>query len=120
MKINLIVLICIFLAGFILVSGAGCYSTSGNGNTGGNQQPNSVEMSNFAFSPATLTIKVGDTVTWTNKDSVQHTVTSDSGSELGSSPIPTGQSYSHTFSSAGTFAYHCSIHTTMHGTIIVQ
>jgi plastocyanin len=79
-----------------------------------------VVMSGFAFSPATTTIHVGDSVTWTNMDSVSHTVTSDTGSELSSSPLTNRATYSHTFNTAGTYTYHCSIHTTMKGTIIVQ
>lgn len=79
-----------------------------------------IAISNFAFSPSTLTISSGDTVIWTNMDSMSHTVTSDSGSELSSSTISNGATYSHTFNTAGTYSYHCSIHTTMKGTIIVQ
>ena len=79
-----------------------------------------IAISNFAFSPSALTVKKGDTVTWTNQDSASHTVTSDSGSELSSSTLPQGGTYSHTFTVAGTYNYHCSIHTMMKGTIIVQ
>ena len=79
-----------------------------------------VVIQNFAFNPSELTIKQGDTVIWTNKDSVPHTVTSDSGNELASSTLSNGATYSHTFNSAGTFDYHCSIHTMMKGKIIVQ
>lgn len=83
-------------------------------------QTYNVGIMNFAFSPDSLTIKAGDTVIWTNNDNVAHTVTSDSGSELGSPHITPGNSYSHTFSTAGTYNYHCSIHTTMKGIVIVQ
>lgn len=89
-----------------------------------NNQPatasNTVSISNFAFNPASLTIKQGDTVTWTNQDSAPHTVTSDSGNELASTKLASGQTYSHTFNTLGTFDYHCSIHTMMKGKIIVQ
>ena len=80
----------------------------------------SIDISNFAFNPQTLTINKGDTVTWTNQDSATHTVTSDAGNELSSGNIENGHSYSHTFNSLGTFSYHCSIHTGMKGKIIVQ
>jgi plastocyanin len=80
---------------------------------------NAVTLSNFLFSPATLTVKVGTTVTWTNKDGVTHTVTSDS-DVFNSGNLAPNATYSFTFSNAGTFAYHCSIHTSMKGTIIVQ
>jgi plastocyanin len=86
----------------------------------GTPQTHVVEISGFAFNPTTLTIKVGDTVTWTNKDSTSHTVTSDSGSGLASSTFGNGKTYSHTFNTAGTFAYHCSIHTSMKATIVVE
>ena len=66
-----------------------------------------VSINNLAFSPATMNINVGDTVTWTNNESsnIQHTVTSDSGAELSSALLSPGQTYAHTFSTAGTFAY---------------
>ena len=83
-------------------------------------QQYSISIKSFAFSPAALNIKAGDTVVWTNEDSVAHTVTSDSGSELDSQYLSRGQSYSHTFSAAGTFAYHCTPHPGMKGTIVVQ
>ncbi len=80
---------------------------------------NNVYIQNYAFNPASLTVKAGDTVTWTNKDSVSHTVTSDTGL-FGSSPLANGQTFSYTFTTAGSYAYTCSIHPAMHGTIIVQ
>lgn len=83
-------------------------------------QTSAVTIQNFAFNPSSLTIKVGTTVTWTNQDSSTHTITSDSGNELNSGNIPSGQTYSHTFNSVGIFNYHCSIHTYMRGTITVN
>ena len=79
----------------------------------------SVSISGFAFSPATLTVSVGTTVTWTNNDSTTHTVTSDSGA-FSSGNLANGKIYSYTFTTAGTYAYHCAIHTYMKATIIVQ
>jgi plastocyanin len=76
-------------------------------------------IENFAFSPATLTVKAGTTVTWTNRDSAPHTVTSDAGA-FGSDTMPRGGTYQFTFSQPGTFTYHCSIHPSMKGTVIVQ
>ena len=78
-----------------------------------------VNIQNSAFAPQTTTIKVGDTVTWTNRDAISHTSTSDTAT-WDTGVITTGVSRSFTFMSAGTFAYHCSIHTFMHGTIVVQ
>ena len=83
-------------------------------------QTNNIEIANSAFSPAELTIKVGDTITWTNRDSASHTVTSDSGTEISSDSLSNGQTYSYTFNTAGTFEYHCTIHPSMKAKIIVQ
>ena len=78
----------------------------------------------FAFSPATITIKVGTTVTWTNNTSAPHTVTSDDGTTFDSglnTPIgANGGTFSFTFTKAGTFTYHCQIHPFMKATVIVQ
>ena len=79
-----------------------------------------IEIKGFAFSSATLTISKGDTVKWTNMDSVRHTVTSDSEGELDSMLLSQGQSYSHAFNEAGTYSYHCTPHPNMKGKIIVQ
>jgi plastocyanin len=78
----------------------------------------SVEIKNFAFDPETVTIAVGQTVTWTNQDSVVHTVVGDGG--LDSGDLSKGDSYSKTFDTAGTFDYHCSIHPQMKGQVIVR
>jgi plastocyanin len=80
---------------------------------------NAVTIASFAFGPASLTVKVGTTVTWTNNDSVTHTVTADAGA-FASGPLAPGQSFQFTFRKAGTYTYHCSIHPTMTATIIVQ
>lgn len=91
-----------------------------NENISEGAQSYNIELKNFAFNPSTLTIKVGDIVTWTNMDSVSHTITSDSGTELSSQTFSNGESYSHTFNIAGTYTYHCTPHPNMKGTIIVE
>ena len=78
-----------------------------------------VDIANFAFSPQTLTIQVGDTVTWTNRDDVQHSATSTTGA-FDSGLRPQGQSYSFTFTEPGTYDYLCTPHPTMTGQIVVQ
>jgi len=78
-----------------------------------------VDIANFAFFDPSKIVSVGDSVTWTNNDQVKHTVTSDSDGELNSRVLRPGQSYTHTFNSAGTFYYHCRIHPEMRGVIIV-
>lgn len=81
---------------------------------------NAVAIKNFAFAPAALTVKVGTTVTWTNQDSDAHTVTSmGKGGPLKSSPLNTGQSYTHTFTAAGTYSYLCTVHPFMTATVTV-
>jgi len=78
-----------------------------------------VRIENFAFDPAAIQISVGETVTWENYDDAQHTVTGDNG-EFDSGNLSKGQKFSHTFTTAGTFTYHCNIHPNMKGTVIVQ
>lgn len=77
-----------------------------------------VQIMNMGFSPIDLTILKGQTVIWTNNDSVGHTVTGDNGGPA-SGTIADGGTYSYTFNTAGTFAYHCAIHPTMIGSISV-
>lgn len=79
----------------------------------------SVEISDFAFNPATLTIQVGDTVTWTNLDQVEHTATSTSGA-FDSGMLAQNASYSVTFTEQGTYDYLCTPHPTMTGRIVVE
>lgn len=80
-----------------------------------------VTISGFAFNPPSVTVHVGDTVTWTQHDSIQHTVTSDgSPTLLNSGLLSLNQKFVHTFSTAGTFPYHCIPHASfMKGTVIV-
>lgn len=76
-----------------------------------------VTIENFAFSSKEITIKVGDTVTWTQQDAVIHTATGDI---WDSGDLNQGQTYSKTFDRAGTYDYHCNYHSTMQGKIIVE
>jgi plastocyanin len=81
---------------------------------------NTVSIKNFAFDPATITVKVGTTVTWTNSDQDPHTVTSDGKSgPLNSKPLNQGDTYQYTFTQAGTFSYLCTIHPFMTATVTV-
>jgi len=77
-----------------------------------------VNIDSFAFVPPTLTIRAGSTITWTNHDEEPHTVAASDGS-FHSPGMGTGATFSHTFSTAGTFDYVCSIHPMMHGTVVV-
>jgi plastocyanin len=90
-------------------------TTVTNGATSGD----AVTIDEFAFMPSSLTVSTGTTVTWTNEQDVPHTVTADDG-EFDSGNLASGDDYSQTFDTAGTFAYHCTIHPSMTATITVE
>jgi predicted lipoprotein with Yx(FWY)xxD motif len=79
-----------------------------------------VTIQNFAFSPQTITVAPGTTVTWTNKDSVNHTVTSDTDAWPDSGNLATNRTFSHTFANTGTYTYHCALHPSMTAKVIVS
>ncbi|WP_238598783.1 cupredoxin domain-containing protein [Saccharothrix sp. ALI-22-I] len=80
----------------------------------------SVSISGYAYSPATLTVNVGDTVTWTNQDTAPHNVVVTSGPEKFTSPtLQKGQSYTFTFTKAGSYQYYCSVHPDMKASVTV-
>jgi plastocyanin len=78
-----------------------------------------VTIENYSFAPKTIKVKVGGTVTWTNKDSVAHTATEDN-DEFDTGLIGKDQSKSITFDEAGTFAYHCTPHPDMKAMVMVE
>ena len=83
----------------------------------------SVTILTDSFRPASLTVRAGDTVTWTNTDTTPgnaHTVTSKDRGPLRASSLAQGQSYSFSFTAAGTYPYYCAIHPDMTGTITVM
>ena len=82
-------------------------------------QPMAANISNFAFAPPTLTIAAGAQVQWTNQDAATHTVVADNAS-FSSSGLQRNQTFSQTFSTPGTYPYHCSLHPFMQGKIVVQ
>lgn len=79
---------------------------------------NAAVIRGFSFQPGVLKVKVGAKVTWTNGDGVAHTVTADNKS-FASDHLQPGSSFSFTFTRPGTYAYHCSIHSFMHGSVVV-
>lgn len=81
------------------------------------QTTNAVTIQNFAFSPATLTVPAGTTVTWTNQDSAPHQIKSDT---FNSAQLSQGESYQFTFTTKGSFDYSCAIHPSMTGKINVE
>lgn len=79
-----------------------------------------IDMRNFEYVQPVVTIKKGDTVKWTQRDSVGHTVTSDNSAWESSPTLKNGESFEHTFTEAGTFTYHCTPHPYMKGKVIVE
>src|ERR1700687_2419639 len=79
-----------------------------------------VAIHNFTFTPQTLTVKAGTTVTWTNKDDIPHGIASANNGFARSKALDTDDSYSFTFATPGTYAYFCYVHPHMTGTIVVE
>jgi plastocyanin len=82
------------------------------------QSANAVSIVDFAFQPASIEVPAGSTVTWTNTGAVTHTVTADDGA-FDSGQLKPGTSFSQTFTTPGTYTYHCEIHPQMTGTVVV-
>lgn len=122
-KISMLVRL-VFLFSFLGIISACSKSDSainsgGNNGGKGNPGPNEVYIQNLSFNPSTITVTVNTTITWTNFDSVTHTVTSDTGL-FDSGNIGSGKTYSYKFTTAGSYPYHCTIHTYMTGTVVVN
>jgi plastocyanin len=81
--------------------------------------PASVEIKDSRYLPSTITVPVGTTVRWTNRDEDTHTVTSTAGA-FGSLGLDLDETYTHTFTTAGTYPYTCDLHPFMSGTIVVR
>lgn len=112
------IVIAIALVVFITAcGGSGSETTTTAG--GGTGSANSITIDDFAYAPSELTVSVGSTVSWTNEQSASHTVTADDG-EFDSGTLAQGDEFSETFGTAGTFAYHCTIHPSMTATITVE
>jgi predicted lipoprotein with Yx(FWY)xxD motif/plastocyanin len=94
------------------------YSRGGGGATAAPATTSQAAIADFEFSPPTLTVAAGTTVTWTNGGAVPHTVTADDGS-FESGRLTSRDRFSRAFETAGTFAYHCAIHPQMTGTVVV-
>ncbi len=105
----------------LIISGCGAAKDGqvsvGDMATGKQVVANQVMIIAYAFSPAVLNIKKGETVTWTNDDSVPHAIKF---AALSSENLNDGDSFSFTFTNAGTFDYYCSLHPSMAGKIIVE
>ena len=95
----------------------GGVTTTGAATTTAAAAGNQVDIQGTAFHPGELTVATGTTVTWTNQDAFTHTTTSNDG--FWDQSLGNGETFQFTFDTPGTYAYHCSIHSSMHGTIIV-
>ncbi len=116
-KLMVLLALAIVLFGCTQPSGGAANTTAQNGVSGTTSQTVSVDIKGFAFNPATITVKQGQTVRWTNDDSVPHTVKFDS---FQSQTLSNGDSYEHTFTEApGEYDYSCAIHPYMTGKVIV-
>jgi len=105
------------LVAILCLSNSCSKSSSSNPTT--NPGANEVWIQGMAFNPATITVNAGTTITWTNKDGVAHTVTSNTG-VFDSGTMNVNGTYSHLFSIAGSFPYHCTIHPSMTATVVVN
>lgn len=113
----------IFLLASVFIITDSCSKDNSNGDSGGGGSKgpgvNEVFIQNMAFNPGTKSVAINTTITWTNKDGTDHTVTSNSGL-FDSGVIKSNGTFSHTFTSEGTYTYRCTIHPAMTGTIQVN
>jgi plastocyanin len=99
---------------------AGGGGEDGGGGGGGGGGGAEVSEEDITFTPAEVTVSAGDTVTWTNNDSVDHDVTADSFSSGDPGGMAPGDTFEHTFEEAGTFDYVCTVHPGMEGSVTVE
>jgi plastocyanin len=128
MRRALLLLLLIATCGLVLAAcgdsddgggGAGGGTTTSEPATGGGSGAVEVTMENIAFNPETVTVKVGQRITWTNEDGVQHDVESTSGEKIDSDLFGEGGTFSFTPKKAGTIEYVCTVHPGMDGEIVV-
>ena len=119
MKVILTIIVIAILAvgGYYIIKGG--YGNSGNSSVSSNSTvTNNVDINNLSFEPSNITVKAGSEITFANQDSVEHTVTANGGEF--NQIVAAGDKAVITIPNPGTYDYHCSIHTTMKGKIIVQ
>jgi plastocyanin len=102
------------------IAGAGTAGSTTSDQSAATAGATKVEIANLAYNPAQITIAAGSTVTWTNDDTVPHTVTARDRSVLQSGTLNPGDSFSQTFTTPGAIEYFCEFHANMKGTIVVQ
>lgn len=108
-----------FLTGFALLFSILSITTSCTKNSDG-PGANEVFIQGMAFTPSTITVNAGTTITWTNNDGVVHNVTSNTSGLFSSGSLSPNGTYSHLFSTAGTFPYKCTLHPSMTGSVVVN
>jgi len=123
--------LCLAASGGLALAACGDSNSSSSSSSGKKKKKKSsttstaggpgVVMQNIQFDPSSVSVKAGNTVTWTNNESVQHDVTADDGSFKSGQPggMKQGDKYEHAFDKAGSFAYKCTIHPNMTGTVEV-
>ena len=104
------------LAILVLISGCAGPKPTSTGTTPTGPSGSTVDIKNSAFDPIKIIVSRGTTVTWTNRDNIEHTVT---GNDFDSGLVPQDKSFSYIFKNAGNFEYHCVIHPSMQGRVIV-
>lgn len=123
------VIIIVLIAGAIVLTHKSNSNTPPPANSSGsssttvtnqNAAAGTINIRDMMFTPSQITVPKGGTVTWTNNDTTTHTVVADLGNGPNSGDIAPGQTYSYTFTKSGSVQYHCSIHPSMRGTIVVK
>jgi plastocyanin len=107
----------------LMIAGTGVMAASeGNQSIDKNLTNNSVMISNFAFEPQQLNITMNTSVIWTNEDNAPHTIVTDKEAPvaISSEPFKKGETFEFNFTTAGSYPYHCGIHPSMTGVILVS
>lgn len=115
---NLILLACI-AAAVLLLGFAGTRAGAHPSSPAAGNDPTTITIANFSFGPQTLTVPAGTKVTWVNRDDAPHKVVS-TRKDFTSPVLDTGDSYSFTFATPGTYDYFCSLHPRMTGKVVVK
>ncbi len=123
-RIWLAILMGVIVLGALTVLGCGSSSNqpSSGGGTNTQSSGNTVILKDTSFQPQQITISTGSELTWINQDSVNHTVVGDGtgpGGDFQSKTLQPGEEFSFIFDQPGNYPYHCSIHPSMKGTVIV-
>jgi plastocyanin len=113
----------IWIAGLVAPAMVAMLMLAGSTKAKASDQPSAaateIKIDNFVFGPQTITVPVGSTVTWINKDDIPHTTVSTDG-VFKSKVMDTDEKFSFTFTKAGTYSYFCSVHPKMTGKVVVQ